>query len=180
MHDRQVLIEAWKQSVAVQMHFNDLAMRIRAFALTLIAALITAQSLTQVQIVWLPTAAALGCWIAFYFMDRWWYHYLLLGAVLHAQQIEEAAGNLGVAGLDPAARPLALTGRVATLNREGFPFAAKYKVDLYYLVIGSAVFMLLPARGQISFRMAAAPIVLLFLFWIFMAVRGARKSPPKG
>lgn len=47
MNEKQLLLEAWKQAVAVQMHFNELAMKLRAFALTLVAALVTAESLVQ-------------------------------------------------------------------------------------------------------------------------------------
>src|SRR5882762_672772 len=121
MDNQQILIEAWKQTIAVQMHFNDIAMKIRAFALTLIAAILTAQSFAAVRIIWLPIVAALGCWVAFYMMDRWWYHYLLLGAVLHAEDLEEHAGQLG----SELKTMLGVTRRISELNRTGFRFAAK-------------------------------------------------------
>ena len=42
MNEKQLVLEAWKQAVTVQMHFNEIAMKLRAFALTLAAALVTA------------------------------------------------------------------------------------------------------------------------------------------
>ena len=71
MDDQQILIEAWKQTIAVQMHFNDIAMKIRAFALTLVAAILTAQSFAAVRIIWLPIVAALGCWVQCCTLQTW-------------------------------------------------------------------------------------------------------------
>lgn len=36
--DKKILLEAWKQCVDVQMHFNDMEMRIRSFAVTVMTA----------------------------------------------------------------------------------------------------------------------------------------------
>jgi hypothetical protein len=180
MDDREILIEAWKQTIAVQMHFNDMAMKIRAFALTLIAAILTAQSFASLPMVWLPIVAALGCWSAFYLMDRWWYHYLLLGAVLHGSDLERQAAQLGLT-LPPtnkfvASRPLlGVTGRISELNREGFPFAAKYKMDLYYLLVAIGIFLILPARIGFSFWQWVISLLVifgLFVAWYVAARRG--------
>src|SRR5947207_128781 len=95
MDDKKVIIEAWKQTVAVQMHFNDLALRIRSFALTIVAAILAASGLGQGCANALVLAAPLVIWPAFYLMDRFWYHPLLVGAVFHGMAIEAQAKDLG-------------------------------------------------------------------------------------
>jgi hypothetical protein len=151
MDDKQILIEAWKQTIAVQMHFNEIAMKIRAFALTLIAAILTAESLAKVQGSCWAIVAALVSWFAFYLMDRWWYHYLLVGAVLHAEDIEEQAKQLGLKIPDreiPSTfkSTLGLTQRVSKLNEAGWKLKAKYKIDVYYGIILIAIIIILILR----------------------------------
>lgn len=98
--DDQV-IAIWKTSIDVQQHFNDLELRIRNFAVTLLVAIVgaTAFSLKERYVVSIgsitfPLAAAILCagivgWLAFYFMDMHWYHRLLLGSVKHTVKIEK-------------------------------------------------------------------------------------------
>jgi hypothetical protein len=185
MDEKQIIVEAWKQTIAVQMHFNDIAIKIRTFALTLIAAILTAQSFANVKIVWLPIAAALGCWLAFYLMDRWWYHYLLLGAVTHGTDLENLSGLLGLEPMlkhvESVTNPLGLSIRITQYNRKGFPYRAQYKMDLYYLLIGSAIFLILPARVEFSWKgwlISIAVVMVLFLWWWMKASRGTPKEPP--
>jgi len=144
-------LDAWKQTIEVQQHFNDLELRIRNFAITLLLATFGAAGVAMREgmrvslgilsaavpcvlvgaVVWMLLhlaewrvagwvallAAALGAghalwqgksiplgspplasfillagllgWAACYFMDRWWYHRLLYGAVRHGQYVEE-------------------------------------------------------------------------------------------
>lgn len=94
-------VEAWKTTVDVQKHFNDLELRIRNFALTILTAVLGAVGVSIkervfIQIgsfsvslaVWFLGIGALS-WLAFYFMDRWWYHSLLRAAVQHGMSVEE-------------------------------------------------------------------------------------------
>lgn len=97
--DQQVghYIDMWKQSVAVQMHFNDIEWRIRGLALTVAtfalgAAGVAAKDGTRVG--WfslgsLVIVIGLLLWYAFYFVDRVWYHPLLKAAVNHGTRLEE-------------------------------------------------------------------------------------------
>jgi hypothetical protein len=96
--DERAVVQAWKKTVDVQQHFNDLEMRIRNIALTVTAALMGAVGLGVSQLnltavfPWyssLLAGSGLGLWIAFYFMDRRWYHRLLYGAVRHGEFIEQ-------------------------------------------------------------------------------------------
>jgi hypothetical protein len=72
MDERQLLLEVWKQTIDTQMRFNDIAMKIRAFAWTLVAAVITAEALSSGTQGYFAILALLVVWIAFYLMDRWW------------------------------------------------------------------------------------------------------------
>jgi len=147
MDDRELLLEAWKATVETQRHFNDVAMKLRSFALTLIAAILTAEGLVGAG----PFAigAALITWIAFYLLDRWYYHYLLIGAVLHGQDLEKRAAQLGMSlpeAVDSGGSLLGLTYRISKLNQEGWGVRAKYKVDVYYALIAAAILALLLLR----------------------------------
>ena len=98
-------IKIWEKSIDVQMHFNELQMKIRNFSVLLISALVGAAGLAlkdRVAIdhhfLWVHLqfnlsavffVAAAITWLAFAFMDHYWYYPLLLGAVRHAASIEE-------------------------------------------------------------------------------------------
>ena len=95
-----VAVDVWKKTVDVQQHFNDLELRIRNYAVTVLAAMLglTAYGLKenlQITIFGFHTSVAAALlysailpWSAFYLMDRHWYHRLLYGAVHHGQRIE--------------------------------------------------------------------------------------------
>lgn len=90
-------IDLWKQSVDVQMHFNDIEWRIRGLALTVAtfalgAAGLAAREGTRVGTLSLGVLVlivALLLWYAFYFVDRTWYHPLLKGSVDNASRVEK-------------------------------------------------------------------------------------------
>jgi hypothetical protein len=86
-------LEAWKVTVEVQQHFNDIEMKIRNYALTLLLAVAAAAGVALREnrpglAIWI-LVAGLVAWAAFYFMDEWWYHRLLIGAVKHGLELED-------------------------------------------------------------------------------------------
>ncbi|MEU6111560.1 hypothetical protein ABZ853_24505 [Streptomyces albidoflavus] len=95
-------LEMWKQSIAVQQHFNDIGWRIRGLALTALtfalgAAAVAAREKSTVQFfgwdVQLSSSLlvmGLILWLSFYFVDQIWYHRLLVGAVKHGEKLEDA------------------------------------------------------------------------------------------
>lgn len=100
-------IEAWKQSVDVQQHFNEICMKIRNYYITVVTALLALIGVILSRVTdpffaigpWdvhtaLPVLAAivLASYL-FYFIDRHWYHRLLLGAVRNALEIENHLDN---------------------------------------------------------------------------------------
>jgi hypothetical protein len=101
-------VELWKKVVDVQMHFNDLQLRVRTLAFTVTAAFLAlggyalkdAGPLTILG-AHIPLAAvvifsAVVPVFAFYFMERWWYYPLLNGAVLEGAALEKALRDEGV------------------------------------------------------------------------------------
>jgi hypothetical protein len=98
---RKQIIDVWKTIVGVQQHFNDIEMRIRAMFITIIFALFASIGFlldkkvsvsifsfdVQFSVV-LLLIGAFGTYL-FYFMDRYWYHRLLMGSVKHGADIEK-------------------------------------------------------------------------------------------
>lgn len=95
------IIDIWKKTVDVQQHFNDIELRIRNYALTLFTAIVAGIGLLEKDKIkfqfWgavIPASAILSLvgllvLAAFLYMDKYWYHKLLLGAVYHAGDIEK-------------------------------------------------------------------------------------------
>jgi hypothetical protein len=86
-------LEAWKLTVQVQQHFNDLQLKIRNFAITFLAAVLglSGLALKEDPKSWLPSVLVfIGvlAWGAFYLMDRHWYHRYLQSAVEQGGHIE--------------------------------------------------------------------------------------------
>jgi hypothetical protein len=95
------VIDVWKTIVGVQMHFNEIGMKIRGLFVTILLALFASigflldkdlpLSLGPLNIqfaVLVPFFGILGT-LLFYLMDRYWFHRLLKGAVMHAIKIED-------------------------------------------------------------------------------------------
>lgn len=100
-------LEAWKTTVQVQQHFNDIAMKIRSLAITVLTAVLAAAAVaikdgTKLDVfgVSVPLGSALlfvgaVTWALFYFVDQIWYHRLLLGAVKHGLALEKKLAAYG-------------------------------------------------------------------------------------
>ncbi|NPZ40020.1 hypothetical protein, partial [Pseudomonas aeruginosa] len=98
--DSKEIVEIWKAVVGVQMHFNDISMRIRSMFVTILLALFAslgflldknlglqvADYYVQFATI-LPVFGILGAYL-FYFIDRYWYHRLLVGSVKQGLSIE--------------------------------------------------------------------------------------------
>lgn len=96
-------VEMWTQTVAVQQHFNDIEWRIRGLALTAATFSVGAAGLAVNTGHALPGAVILGVglvlWYAFYFVDRYWYHPLLVAAVVQGHLVEDKIEGIGLAGV---------------------------------------------------------------------------------
>ncbi len=98
--DREHTIEIWKTIVEVQKHFNDISMRIRSMFVTILLGIFAAIGFLlnkelnlefgsyDVQFATLVPLYGFFITYLFYFIDRYWYHRLLIGSVNHAIEIE--------------------------------------------------------------------------------------------
>jgi hypothetical protein len=128
-NERESIIEIWKTSIEVQQHFNDIEMKIRGFFIAIMVAIVAAQgfllekrlsfplgSVTILYATFLPLVGVVAAYL-FYFMDRYWYHRLLIGAVLHAGAIEKKYESelpeLGLGAKISERSPVELTSRLA-------------------------------------------------------------------
>ena len=150
----KIALEAWKTTIELEQHFNNIGMQIRNLAITVLTAVIGAAGIVYLQVQEAATKAAttqtqastneLGksavdmiimggiiAWIAFYLMDRWWYHRLLHGTVKHAYFIERE-----LAKEYPGAAFMALSttiGKASPFKLFGIlPIHTDQKIDLFY------------------------------------------------
>lgn len=137
-------IEIWKKIVDVQQHFNDLELRIRNFALIVTGAFLGLGGYAikdggiinafgwEVSMAGLIVVSAIFPLLAFYFMDRLWYHRLLDGSVQAGIEAETALKDFGykvdLGSQISAKSPFKLWVL-------GKPIHSKTKMDIFYLVL---------------------------------------------
>ncbi|HYX30286.1 MAG TPA: hypothetical protein VE863_17230 [Pyrinomonadaceae bacterium] len=145
--DRTYYLEIWKKTVDVQQHFNDLELRIRNLAVTVLGAILSLAAFSvektitiklyerSVPVAVLLIIVALITWGAFYLMDRHWYHRLLIGAVKHGLEIEK---------LLPGASLTKAIGDESPIRIGGRQIRSTNKMDLFYSLVGAALIVLIP------------------------------------
>lgn len=145
-------LEVWKTCVEVQQHFNDIELRVRQFALAILAAVLAASVATmefgavveflgiRIGLSTLVLLAGALVWLAFYFVDRVWYHPLLIGAVRQAESIENELQRevLGIGLTKRISRESPVTVRGVTIH-------ARHKMDVFY--VGVFVVLLIISLG---------------------------------
>jgi len=159
------MLEAWKKTVDVQQHFNQIEMDIRKTAVTVIVAVIGAAGFASdrgmqmvllgftINIAFLIIVAGMVALGAFFWMDFFQYHKLLRGAVDHGMSLEKALSARGI--------PVSLTdtiGKFSPVMIRGRKFRSDDKIKLFYQAI--AVVLGLFAFGALcssSATKAAAP-----------------------
>lgn len=142
-------LEIWKKTIDVQQHFNDLELRIRNFAITVLGVILSAAALSlrenisvslfgaTAPLAILLIAVALITWLAFYFMDRHWYHRLLKGAVNHGEAIEKR--------LSSTIPEIALTKSISKqspIMLSGLRISSSLKMNLFYFTVAGALAVL--------------------------------------
>ena len=147
-------MDAWKTSIQVQQHFNTIEMQIRSLAITVLTAAIGAAIIIYNQLQSVPSIregdipclsiwflkvgpadllvfAGLMAWGAFYFMERYWYHKLLIGAVKNAKGIEDELQKE-----IPGIRLSTFIGKESPLKFFGkWELHSKQKIDMFYGVV---------------------------------------------
>lgn len=137
-------------------HFNDIELRIRNFAITLLTAVLGGAAVafregTRVHVFTIRVSLAslvlmigLVAWMAFYFVDQIWYHRLLIGAVRHGEAVEKMLGReipgIGLTRAISAASPYKVWR---------FTLHSKHKIQVFYYGIGGFLILLaVLARGR--------------------------------
>lgn len=102
----ELMMEQWKTAISVQIHFNDLLMRIRTFGLTAVVVILgTATGLWKLGGDKIDPLIILGIFIlgeilliSLFVVDYFYYYQLLLAAVEHVLKIDEEFKNLKIMG----------------------------------------------------------------------------------
>ncbi len=156
------LMDAWKQTVQVQMHFNEVEIKIRGLLITLLTAVIAGVGITikeklfiflfsyKISIALFLLLFSIILIIAFYFMERFWYHRLLYGAVNQGKLLEEALKQEGLEEVQLTA----LIGKESPIKLCNIDLHSKQKIDCFY-----AGLLLIPIIGilVISFSFIEKP-----------------------
>lgn len=132
MDDKEIGLEVWKATIEVQKHFNEIGIKIRSIAVTVLAAFLAVAGYAFKEgnepLAGVILYASLACWIAFYLMDRVWYHRLLQEAVSHGERVE--------AELKPSIPNIDLTTRIRAASPV-WGLSAGWRLSFFYLIIGA-------------------------------------------
>lgn len=143
-------IDVWKKIVDVQQHFNDIEMRLRALAITALAALLGTAAYAHKEGIGITAfgvyvsasfaiaGLTLIIWFVFYCLDRHWYHRLLYGAVNAGAEMEKAIRTvipeLDLGGSISRASPVVLS-----LGKWKVRLRSTQKMDLIYGLIAALI-----------------------------------------
>jgi len=146
----KLAVEGWKKTVDVQQHFNDLELRVRNFAITFAAAVLglvgwaLKEGVDSVLPAGFLAIGTLG-WIAFYLMDRHWYHRFLDSAVEHGRVIEHwlstatgtevfslASGIKKASGIPLARRTEGLWSSVVAVFVKERKLRSHHRINVFY------------------------------------------------
>jgi hypothetical protein len=170
----QTTLEIWKKVVDVQMHFNDLELRIRNYAILSLGATMTVagyalkeSSTTEIGQVEIPYASVvlfvgIVIWLCFWFMDRHWYHRLLLGSVMHGIKIETM--------FEEANPAICLSNSIKEESPNKFlifKVRSQHRLDIFYWLIATVLATI--ATAMISLSTAVCVFLILAMLSIIMA-----------
>ena len=146
-------LDAWKAVVQVQQHFNDIGLKVRGLAITLLTAVLGAATValkegTRVDVLGagvrlgsLVLAMGLVIWMLFYFVDQIWYHRLLLGAVKQGELLEDL--------LKETVPGIGLTHGISAMSAYTFRFFgtkwvlhSRHKLKFFYLGVAALLLAL--------------------------------------
>jgi len=159
--DRDVLnakIDIWKKIIDVQMHFNELEMKVRNFALLIVSAFIGGVGFSlkddlrvthwNVPLASIFLFAAAFVCVVFYFVDRFWYHPLLKGAVNQGVLVESSIIASGFA-------EVALTSAIGKASGIKLPLIKKElhsSKKILILYLSMALLFVVLAVAMLFFR----------------------------
>lgn len=177
----RILLEVWKTTIDVQKHFNELGLRVRSIAVTVLGVFLGAAGYAlqaprtvgimgeYVSLTGMILLAALVCWVAFFVMDRLWYHRLLKAAVKHGRKVEDVLKAsipcIGLTGTIDDASPL-------------WGLRAGHRLSIFYGFIGALLWLAAGMALQAGWPYYAggSAIVLLVVALEFWPARAASGS----
>lgn len=133
----EIQIRAWEKTIDVQMHFNEIELQIRNYALTLFTAItagigyLLKEKINIIIMGYIFPSSAMAALIgivimcAFYFIDKYWYHRLLKGSVEHALKIENIL-------LDPTLKLTSAIGSSSKVKLLGINWDSNNKYYFFY------------------------------------------------
>ncbi len=139
MEKYQLEMDAWKKVVDVQMHFNDLCLRVRSYAISILGVLLGAAAISyryagsieiwsfRIHTSCLFLIISIVVWLSIYLMDRYWYHELLRGSVHHGRRIEES--------LKEYIPNISLASSIREASHSSLNVNAAKKLNFFYLGI---------------------------------------------
>jgi len=144
LEESQLIMSAWTKIVDTQMHFNEMVMKVRSLAITLILAAFGAAAYSvqaplflgvygaHVHIAFFIIIFGLTGWVALWVMDLGHFHKLLRGAVTKGMALEnEYKDHALVGGL------LGMTTAISSESRTllGIKVSAGKKIGIFYAVV---------------------------------------------
>jgi hypothetical protein len=138
------LVEEWKQTIATQMHFNDLIIRFRTIVLTAFSTIVGALAVIVTTIFQATPHSStpsfkgvyvllLCLWFVAGFIDAFYYHRLLLGSVEHAKKFDE----------NEVLKSLQLFGLTTNINKKVSRCWSYSLIAIFYIVpAGVAIWIL--------------------------------------
>ena len=143
-------VDVWKKVVDVQQHFNDLEMKVRNFGLLIISAFISAIGVSLKSHYEVPlfgvdfpvgsiiALVALFVWNLVFFVDVYWYHPLLKGAVVKGIELEKY--------IEPHLPKMGLTSAIGEASSIKFLFwkelRSTTKAKIFYHGVSSALLVI--------------------------------------
>lgn len=97
------IVDLWKTAIEVEQHFNTVEMNVRNIFASIVVALIAGVGYSIKEKIAIAfgfsfapalCVAAIFITALFYFIDRYWYHRLLIGSVLEATRLEEEISKI--------------------------------------------------------------------------------------
>ena len=166
--NRQLIVTAYTKVIDVQMHFNEMVMRVRNIAVTLILAVFgaAAYSIQQpyfigsIHIAALIIAFGLAAWASLWVMDLSHFHLLLRGAVKKSTDIENAYGNDEV-----LKNVLGMTKEISKSSRQWFGRQQ---------ILGQKV----TAAGKLHFFYGVVMLIGIAYFLVVVIALDKRDFPP--
>lgn len=139
LEETKLILEEWKTVIQVQMHFNDMIMKMRTTGISVVLAVFGAAAYSlQYDKLYLTISGysfhasvlvilfGLGMLVGVFCLDYFYYYKMLIGAVKRGYEIDEAYKNRQVDGCK-------IFGMTTMIRDEiGKPGKSKYFVWLFY------------------------------------------------